>query len=220
MEIAQLPSVHIPIIVLGHLDQHGVSVLDTMLDGQTSIMKIVEFFENYEEKSYQMKIGKKTHSEKEKNPEEDQISAMEIVEVSENGTQLEYKGDIEKNLDLADVNILNDTEFQNIPYMHPDEKKQTFAEWFPILHSVGETKGLTEEQLKAVMETRFEGSYHEELNQMIKEKRNLNEIELFFLKKEEELIREKRNLNDKEYLFLQTEVESKPACMVRANIWL
>ena len=162
IEITQLPSVHIPIIVLGHLDLQGVRELDTMLDGQTSIMEIIEFFENYEEKRYQGKVGRKPqenhdfaripimHSEKEKNPEDDQISAMEIVEDYKHGTQLEYKGDIEdieKKLE-ADVNGLDDTEFQKIPYMHPDEKNQSFAEWFPILHSVGETKGLTEEQLE------------------------------------------------------------------------
>ena len=80
IEITQLPSVHIPIIVLGHLDHHGVSELDTMLDGQISIMEIVEFFENYEEKRYQGRVGRKPqenrdfariqnmHYEKEKNP--------------------------------------------------------------------------------------------------------------------------------------------------------
>ena len=48
IEIVKTGQVHVPCIPLGHLDEYGVGVLDAMLEGNYSIMEIVEFFANYE----------------------------------------------------------------------------------------------------------------------------------------------------------------------------
>ena len=83
-----------------------------------------------------------------------------------------------------DIFNLNDPDFMKIPFMHPDKKPCTFEEWFEILYSICDPKGLTDEQCVQVMGIRMGGRYLQELRQMVKEKRDLPYIELHFLKKD------------------------------------
>jgi len=218
IEIVKTGQVHVPCIPLGHLDEYGVDVLDTMLEGNYSIMEIVEFFQNYEPKPG-MVFNKKKFIEDNPPPptppdtEDEETEEEEEEEEGDDGDGNDNDDDGDGNDNNDDnepkpeepkpkkkkkkvkkekkpkepekyVFNLNDPDFMKIPFMHPQKKKHTFEEWFGILYSVCDPKGLTDEQCLDVMGIRMGGSYLQELKQMRKEGRDLPYIELHFLKKD------------------------------------
>ena len=184
--------------------------MQVMLDGTYSIMEIVEFFANYEPQpgvKFNKKKFAKAHppptppesesEESEEEEEEEMEEEEEVEEEEEMEEEPEEPKEGEPKLEKPKkkkkekkkepppyVFSLNDPDFLKIPYMHPDKKKHTFEEWFKILYSVCDPKGLTDMQCVDVMEFRMGGSYQQELRQMKGEGRDLPYIELHFLKKD------------------------------------
>ena len=212
IEIVKTGQKHVPCIPLGHLDEYGQGVLETMLEGNYSIMEIVEFFANYEPQPG-MTFNKKKFIEDNPPPPtppdtEDEETEDEGDDEDDGGDDDHGDGDGDENPEPKPeepkpkkkkkkekkekkpeepkpyVFSLNDPDFMKIPFMHPDKKKHTFEEWFEILYSVCDPKGLTDEQCLDVMGIRMGGSYLQELKQMRKEGRDLHYIELHFLKKD------------------------------------
>jgi len=193
-----------PRIPIGQLDEYGSELLQVMLDGTYSIMEIVEFFANYEPQpgvKFNKKKFAKAHppptppeSESEESEEEEDEEVEEEEETEEEPEEPKdeepkpekpkKKKKEKKKEPPPYVFSLNDPDFLKIPYMHPDKKKHTFEEWFKILYSVCDPKGLTDMQCVDVMEFRMGGSYQQELRQMKREGRDLPYIELHFLKKD------------------------------------
>ena len=273
IELVKTGQVHVPCIPLGHLDEYGVGVLDTMLEGNYSIMEIVEFFANYEptpgmvfnkrkfiednpppptppdteeeeteeeeEECEEEQDAEEEEEEEEEQEDEEEKEEVEIEkeikeeEEKEEGKEAKEKENEEKDpINEGDYNdaseepkieepkptkkkkkkrkmekkmkekkekkkkpaeetkgyvfSLNDPDFMKIPFMHPDKKKTnpTFEVWFKILYSVCDPKGLTDEQCIEVMGIRMGGSYLQELKQLKREGRDLEYIELWFLRKD------------------------------------
>jgi len=229
IEIVKTGQVHVPCIPLGHLDEYGVGVLDTMLEGNYSIMEIVEFFLNYEP-TPGMVFNKKKFAEENPPPptppdteDEEEEEEEPVDEGDGNDGEVEPKPEEPKpkkkkkkkekkktpepEEPKAYEFSLNDPDFMKIPFMHPDKKKTnpTFEEWFKILYSICDPKGLTDEQCIEVMGIRFGGSYKEELNQLKKEGRDLEYIELWFLRKD----LEGRAFQDKKYELVRSSLKDK-----------
>ena len=235
IELVKNLSFHVPVIPIGDLDDYGKQLLDAMLEGNDSIMEIVEFFKNYKP-TPGLKFNKKAFQEtqeakneeasmdsesEEEEGEEEEEETNEIVsklkqEAKEENIEVEVtKKEVEvtkkevkltkEEVKVADkpkkikkvkevkkiippnpnyVFDLNDPDFLKIPFMHPDKKEHTFEEWFKILYSVCDPKGLTDAECVDVMEIRMGGSYLEELKDMKAKKYELYKIEQHFLRKD------------------------------------
>ena len=80
----------------------------------------------------------------------------------------------ETGMDEDDTTLnLDDPDFEKVPFMDPEFKNHTFKEWFKILYSVCDPKGLTDDQCAEVMENCMGGSYLTETQDMKTQKYSL-----------------------------------------------
>ena len=149
---------HVPIIPIGDLDEYGKDLLDAMLAGKRDPLNdIVDFFKNYEPQpgmtfnKKAFKDGQQAEIDKEKE-EERKLMREQMEDMIARANKYVFE--------------LDDPDFKKIPLMHPDTKKHTFEEWFEIVYSVCDPKGLTDDQCIEVMEILMGGSYHTELKEM------------------------------------------------------
>ena len=78
----------------------------------------------------------------------------------------------------------NDPDFKRIPFMTPENKDNTFKEYFNILYDVCDPKGFSDEQCLDVMQFKMGGTYLDELIDLRSQNTDLDSLELHFLSKD------------------------------------
>ena len=81
---------------------------------------------------------------------------------------------------------------RTLPYMHPDTKKHTFKFFEERVHEVVDGKGLLENDILDVMEFRMGGSYLVEMKQLRSQNWDLDYVENYYLKKDNDMEKESK----------------------------
>jgi phosphotransacetylase len=153
--------------------------------GRDHINDIVEFFKTYHPhpglnfNKRAWKDGKQADINKEREKEMKLIKDMmkEKMEkiMNKQGTCVD---EVDNTLNL------DDPDFEKVPFMDPEYTNHTFKEWFKILYSVCDPKGLTDDQCVEVMENCMGGSYLTEIQEMKTRKYSLKKIQKHFVDKD------------------------------------
>ena len=208
MKVIKTLAHHIPPIIIGHLDDKGVDLLDEMLDGPDMIDEVVDFFEEYKPVGpLRLKFKKRLQDgdEPEEELEDDDEPEVELeleIDTSENEDYSsdydEESKEVEKQPSKLNIKKekkleeprdekekekfdLNDKDYQKIPYMHPETRTCSFDYFFAKVEKISQKKDLVEEQALDVMELKMGGSYRTDIVDLRSQQQNKDKIEEHFL---------------------------------------
>ena len=212
MKVIKTLALNIPPIVIGHLDDKGIDLLDGMLGGNETMDEVVEFFEEYkpagplklrlkrrgvdgEEEEYSADEDEEIEEDdNEEETDEETIAEEESVpqDTSEGEGKKKKKKESKKSKEKKEKKESKDSEeeeekygvddYKKIPYMHPETRTCSFNDFFVEVEKVAVKKELVEEQTLDVMEIKMGGSYRTDIVDLRSQKQNREEIEKHFIK--------------------------------------
>jgi hypothetical protein len=223
MKVIKTLALNIPPILIGHLDEKGIGLLDEMLGGNDTMDEVVEFFEEYKPAG-PLKLRLKRRGA---DGEEEEYSADEDEEIEEDDDEEELEEETigEEELEAKDTpegegkkrkkkeskkskekkekkenkesgeeeEKYGVDDYKKIPYMHPETRTSSFNDFFVEVEKVAVKKELEEEQTLDVMEIKMGGSYRTDIVDLRSQKQNREEIEKHFIEIDAREQREREN---------------------------